>query len=212
LKTCSDCGETLPLSEYYSVNQTTKEGEKYKWYMRCCKECNKNRTRKWRKENTDGYKKQYTKLNNTEKQKEKLKKSNRERRESGKYREWQQSFEGKQYLNVYNGYRRQNKTHLITDEEWRKCKKYFNNRCAYCGVTEDKAIETQGNRLHKEHAIHNGANDISNCIPSCKRCNSRKWANDYTDWYTEENPVFNQNRLTKIKNWLERDFEKHQIN
>jgi len=30
------------------------------------------------------------------------------------------------------------------------------------------------NILHKEHVDDNGANDLSNCVPSCQSCNSTK--------------------------------------
>ena len=60
--------------------------------------------------------------------------------------------------------------------------------------------------LHKEHVDHNGANDLSNCVPACQSCNSSKWEFDFNDWYCPNNPVFTQERYEKIVKWLEEDF------
>ena len=49
--------------------------------------------------------------------------------------------------------------------------------------------------------------DLSNCVPSCIMCNSKKWTWDYTEWFTDSNPVFDKNRLIKIKRWLEEDYK-----
>lgn len=56
-------------------------------------------------------------------------------------------------------------------------------------------------QLHKEHVDHEGANDLSNCIPACKTCNSHKWEFDMESWYRNYEH-FSEERLNKIKEWL----------
>ncbi len=103
-----------------------------------------------------------------------------------------------------------NRTHSISNEEWEDCKKYFNYECAYCGLSvKDHYItfneEERLGDFHKEHVDHEGENDLSNCVPSCKSCNSRKWEHDFNEWYTENNEVYSIERLSKIIKWLEED-------
>jgi hypothetical protein len=63
------------------------------------------------------------------------------------------------------------------------------------------------NNLHKEHVDHEGANDISNCIPACKSCNSMKNIKNFNNWYNDKNTRFNEERLHKIEQWLENDYK-----
>lgn len=123
-------------------------------------------------------------------------------REEGYQKEWRQN--NKDKLKQYN-YNHLNKQHEISNEEWESCKKYFNYKCAYCGIGEEAAKETQGHYLHKEHAINSGSNDISNCVPSCRSCNSQKWERDYDEWYTDSLSQFDMNKLNKINKWIKDD-------
>jgi biotin synthase-like enzyme len=101
------------------------------------------------------------------------------------------------------------KSHKITDIEWQDCKQYFNYECAYCGMTEEEHKEKYKQQLHKEHVIYNGANDLSNCVPSCRTCNSEKHTTDWNLWYNENNPKYSQQRYDKITKWLECDYKKY---
>lgn len=62
--------------------------------------------------------------------------------------------------------------------------------------------------LHKEHAIHDGKNDLSNCVPSCRYCNSQKWEFPLDEWYSEGNPIYNVINKNKIIKWMEEDHKK----
>jgi biotin synthase-like enzyme len=97
---------------------------------------------------------------------------------------------------------RKHRKHKITNAEWVKCKEYFNNSCAYCGMSESEHIAIHNQKLHKEHVKSDGDNTIHNCIPSCKICNSQKWAYEFEDWYNENNTVFSTERLNKILDWI----------
>ena len=56
-----------------------------------------------------------------------------------------------------------------TLQEWLDKCALFANLCAYCG--EAKPLT----RDHKTPISRGGTDDISNIVPSCKPCNSRKW-------------------------------------
>lgn len=47
-------------------------------------------------------------------------------------------------------------TFKLTETEWRNCKEYFNNECAYCGRTEDENLEIYGKLLIREHVENYG--------------------------------------------------------
>jgi len=57
----------------------------------------------------------------------------------------------------------------FTAEEWQARKVYFNNRCVYCGQKKKN--------LTADHWIplsEGGTNFISNIVPACRNCNSKK--------------------------------------
>lgn len=79
-----------------------------------------------------------------------------------------------------------NKKHVISESECLSCKEYFNFKCAYCGISEEEVIKLYSNQLHKDYADHEGANDLSNCIPACKSCNSSKHDSELNKWYKDK--------------------------
>ena len=83
----------------------------------------------------------------------------------------------------------------------RQNKEYFNNECAYCGLPLELHKEIVGQDLHKEHKDHNGANDLSNCVPACRLCNSTKHDKEFDDWYNKSNPNYTKSRYNKIIRW-----------
>ncbi len=106
------------------------------------------------------------------------------------------------------------KKHEITKNEWELCKEYFVYKCAYCGLPIEEHYnqykgEIRLTDFHKEHVNHDGSNDLSNCIPSCKNCNSEKHTSTLEEWYNKENENFTEERLEKILNWLNNDYIKY---
>lgn len=83
---------------------------------------------------------------------------------------------------------------------------YFDNSCAYCGMTTEEHKNIFKQQLHKEHVDHNGRNDLSNCVPSCKICNSRKWEYDIKEWYDTDNLYYTDERYNKIIKWIKQDY------
>lgn len=206
MKYCNDpnCAEINPqsLENFYTQKRINENRNQWIYYNPECKSCTKRRVKE-RRMNPDNYKKhveqQRTRnlLYEVKKQKKKWRDSNKGRKNR---KEWELT--NKDKISEYNHNHLLHKEHEIADEEWEICKSFFNDSCAYCGITEEKAKELYNQRFHREHAINNGTNDITNCVPSCKRCNTSKWKNDYYDWYCEGNLVYSEDRLNKINKWL----------
>lgn len=62
--------------------------------------------------------------------------------------------------------------------------------------------------LHKEHVEDEGANDLSNCVPSCGNCNSQKWKYDFKEWYKSQE-FYDERRYNLIITWIGEDFKKY---
>lgn len=205
-KTCSKCNRTYTATEEYFYKQLTrskKKGDCYK-LSSWCRECTIKKNKQYRIDNLDEVK-EYDKFRYRKKEdyyKSKAKRWSKENieRKRENYKEWVKNNPDKLY--EYGKERRMNKTHEISDTEWFECLDYFNNSCAYCGIPEVDALEVYGHLLHKEHVEHNGANDITNCVPACRECNSKKWEFDLNKWYNKDNPIYSKRRYNKIVKWL----------
>lgn len=171
-----------------------------------CKACAKARATKWRNENLEAHKLHIKKYRSTEKGNGAKNRLDKEYRDSGKYKDWCNN--NKNSLRGYQRNRYERKYHDITDEEWIACKEYFNNSCAYC----DKSIEDQYTKTNKDfsrdHYINGGANDLSNCIPSCTSCNSRKWKHEVLDWFVRQK-FYSDKKLIKIDQWISIDYKNY---
>lgn len=175
-----------------------------------CKDCNISKSRKWADKNHER-KSIYHKKRNS--------KTNYKRENNARDRKWRQKNKKRKREYQLN-YQRENKdkikrynvnhsTHEITNSEWENCLIYFDYSCAYCGIHQVEAKEKQGNLLHKEHVVHNGSDDLSNCIPACKSCNSKKWIYSIEQWYNNSNGIYNDNRNDKIFQWLNKEHKKY---
>lgn len=92
----------------------------------------------------------------------------------------------------------------LTSEQWQECLGYFDNSCAYCGLTEEENIEKYEKSLEQEHFIpisKNGEYTKDNIIPACRSCNGSKCDNDFFDWYPEQD-FYSIEREEKILNYL----------
>jgi hypothetical protein len=139
----------------------------------------------------------------TPERKKQMRANGKRQRESGYQKEYQQKNPEK--IRQYTENRKNPK-------EWIACKNYFGNTCAYCGLPilehyfTRKGVTKLGD-FHKEHKDHDGANDLSNCLPSCGSCNDKKWKHPFDEWYTPDNPIFSQDRLNKILKWVNEDYK-----
>src|SRR5690606_38357784 len=172
-KYCKQCDKWIPSDVgFYKKKTNLTDGlDTY------CKECIKSRSMKWKGDNGESVKKHNDKYNSTNKRKASFKKFNDKQETKDKRLKWRKKNADK--LKEYRIKRFKDKKHEISNSEWLYCKEYFDNSCAYCGLHVDNHYVTYKGEykltdLHKEHVDHEGSNDISNCVPSCKSCNSKK--------------------------------------
>lgn len=146
-------------------------------------------------------------IKNREKDKANTNKYREEHPEYVKYHN-QKYLDSKNYLTRNNKYR----NHEISKIQWELCKQYFDYQCAYCGLPlsehfyERKGIIKPGD-FHKEHIIHDGKNNLKNCVPSCQSCNSKKHTTSFNNWYNPNNPIYNKERYLKIYEWFRYGFK-----
>lgn len=209
-KSCKICGEWFiaDSSNFYKLKTSPDGISPY------CKSCAIKKSAKYIK----GHQKEQNKYkriaykNDQNNIREKTRSDSKKRRESGECLAWQQNNKDKikQYINT----REQNRKHTISKQEWIECKEYFNNSCAYCGLPIEehyrkyRGIVKLGD-LHKEHVNYDGKNDLSNCVPSCKVCNSLKHTFPLNGWYNKDNPVYTYERYHKIYLWIRYDYKDH---
>lgn len=84
----------------------------------------------------------------------------------------------------------------FTIEDWEKCKEYFCNCCAYCGIYDENLTQDHFIPVSKD-----GGYVLENMIPACRSCNSSKWNTDFVDWYFWQ-PFYSASREEKILNYL----------
>jgi hypothetical protein len=93
----------------------------------------------------------------------------------------------------------------LTVEEWECSLEYFNNSCAYCGMTEEENYKNFGKALEQDHFIplsKNGEYTKENIIPACRSCNASKCDNDFLEWYIEQG-FYSEEREKNIINYIE---------
>jgi len=86
----------------------------------------------------------------------------------------------------------------LTKNEWEDCKKYFGNKCAYCG---------EAKFLTKDHFVpvyKNGGLKKENIVPACKNCNCQKHRLDFQEWYPNQ-PFYSKERHMKILSYIDGD-------
>lgn len=94
----------------------------------------------------------------------------------------------------------------LTPEQWEAIKKIFNNKCAYCGMSEEEHLIKWNGELNQEHIIpttKGGGYTKNNIIPSCKLCNSSKRNFNFYEWYPNYNQ-YNKERENKIIEYIEK--------
>lgn len=204
-KICNFCGDVKSLNEFYSYEKKYASGEDYIYYVPRCIECDKYNAAKWKRDNKEqGLRNARRHYQNNPEAYNKIKIAANKRREEGYNAKWQR--DNKDKVVEYNNARKV-KNHKISKVEWSNCLKYFDYACAYCGMSNDEAKKVYNNYLHKEHVNHNGKGDLSNCVPSCKSCNSSKHKFALDAWYNnKDNPNYTKERYSKIKKWLNEDY------
>ena len=73
-------------------------------------------------------------------------------------------------------------------------------KCAYC----DKELDTKSATIdHIVPKYKGGHNVKSNMVWSCSKCNRSKGSVLLEDWYNSSNSHYSEERLGKIKHWIE---------
>lgn len=204
-KKCNKCNEFKPATlENFYANKANGIDGLYPY----CIACAKLDAKTFQEKNRDK-KSEYNKRHNSKTdRRERNKVHKKNYRDKGGQLNWQRNNTDK--LEIY---RESHRDHEITEGQWLKCKEYFHNSCAYCGLHISEHFNTYAGELkwtdlHKEHVDHEGSNDLSNCVPACKSCNCQKWASSFSEWYNSFNDHFCIERMTKIQQWLEVDHKK----
>lgn len=187
--------------------------ERHKTNQKRWREENKEHLRKYREDNKERISKNYKEyrkknLEHLKKNKKQwyeanknhviqYRKSNRER-DNATARKWYSTPKGNMLSRLNTNRRRAKIAKLnnnFTINEWIKCKKYFNNSCAYCGSKTN---------LEQEHFIpvsNGGEFTKYNILPSCRTCNASKGNSVFLNWYKNYSK-FSEVRLEKIFMYL----------
>ena len=73
-------------------------------------------------------------------------------------------------------------------------------KCAYC----DKELDTKSATIdHIVPKYKGGHNVKANMVCSCSKCNRSKGSVLLEDWYNSSNSHYSEERLGKIKHWIE---------
>lgn len=213
-KKCSVCEEWYPMTTDYFYKNKSNKVDGFHPY---CKECTIRKSKNYILEHHDETKKywrdRFNYLYKNDKNIRTRQKDNQRNRKN-KYqlfRNWQKNNPEK--LKTYRVKRENSKKHEISKLEWYACKEYFNNSCAYCGLHEDEhyiryAGFMKKTDLHRDHVDDTGANDLSNCVPSCKSCNGSKHTSNWYEWY-KEMEFYCKLKSEKIMKWLREDYKIH---
>lgn len=170
-----------------------------------CKQCSVKKARKWIDENPEKKLESNRKDAKKPQRRKQFRDNAKRQRIEGYQKEYQQNNPDK--MREY-GRRNQNKKHKITKSEWDSCKVYFDYKCAYCEMSEENHKNLHNQQLHKEHVKHDGLKDLSNCVPSCKHCNSKKWQFDFKEWY-KNYKHYSEERYNRILKWITDDYKKY---
>lgn len=193
---------------FYKQKVTTKKKGTYFKLQAACIICRRKQNRDRGNENKEQRRKNRRKWYLANKDHDNAKsrawqRNNPERKKENE-RKYKDTYKGKQKF-IDSNKRRQLINHVISDTEWVACKNYFNNRCAYCGLTQEEHKRLTRKDLHKEHVIVNGRNDLKNCVPSCWSCNSSKWQYSLNNWYNNTNIKYTYERYNMIYQWIRYD-------
>jgi hypothetical protein len=200
-KWCKSCKDWIQMDDehFYKNKKNSTDG-----YYPECKQCSIKRTIKWQEDNPEQYAKLiYERGKNPSKQR--LKTLNRQglkQRLKGYNLEWSRNNPNK--LKEYRLKRELNKTHEISKEELKELYEYADSKCMFCDMTEEYAKYLYGEKLHKDHAYNDGSNGINNCILACKGCNCSKHKKDWDEWFTPDNPIYDEVNYNRIKAWLDK--------
>lgn len=111
-------------------------------------------------------------------------------------------------INIVSYEKRRNKIYklkrTLTVNEWIDTLNYFDNKCAYCGMSNDKSLIQYNKNLAQEHIIpvnKGGAYIKENIIPACQSCNSSKSTKTLDEFFISKD-YFTYVKYLKIKKFI----------
>lgn len=210
-KQCTICKEFKPMNDSYYYKWNYSKDKFSPQCINCQLEYAKVKNSKPEKKQEQSIRFKAWHKKNKKRMNEKCRQWMKDNKEYTKeyYKNWQQSEVGKAWNRIYVKQRAEHKTHNITKQQWEECKIFFDNECAYCGMPYELHKEVFNEDLHKEHVNHLGNNELSNCIPACKICNSEKHTTPLKDWYNKNNPKYSRKKLIKINKWINEEYKKY---
>lgn len=171
-----------------------------------CKKCSSLKAQQWASENPERKRISDNKRRTLPENREYHHGKRKAASDAGYYKEYNKRPEVKA-----RKYADKHRNHEISEKEWIHCKNFFKDKegdqvCAYCGKKlQNHLINRDGifklGDFHKEHVHDKGANDLSNCIPSCRDCNSSKWSWGFEEWYKKQT-FYTVYRYSKIILWI----------
>lgn len=186
-KQCTKCGKWKSLDNFRVM--TKKRG--YTFSMSHCKQCEREYTRQWEKNNPERHKENKKKWSAANREKENARAkawhdAHPERRSehARKYRllhledvkrrikDWEARHPEALITKIQNRRARREKNGgVITATEWRKLKEKYDYTCLCCGRREPEIVLTLD---HVKPLFLGGKNVIENAQPLCQVCNSSK--------------------------------------
>jgi len=181
-KVCRKCGNPRPLDQY-SKDGKSPDGLNY-WCKPCWqkhrsqnKEYRRRYNQEWRKNNPEGTKQQAKRYSIKHASKESLRVAQWKAQNPERVRH-QARVHRATHLWKYREHYHRRKAALkraiaqLTKQEWEWLLGQSGNCCVYCGRHESEC-----GKLQQEHVIpvsKGGAYTVTNIVPSCRSCNSRK--------------------------------------
>jgi len=186
-KVCIKCNKELPAtSDFFQPRKEMKDG--FRGDCRVCnnKACKKYKT-KYSNESLAEYGRKYYDANKITVIKKNI---DYQRIHLEDYRILEQKRRAKELQLPYT----------LSLDEWESVKRYFDNKCCYCG--KEKVLE-------QEHFIplnSGGDYTANNILCSCKSCNSSKKASDFAIWYPKHK-FYNKLRELKILSFINKEVQ-----
>lgn len=202
-KECVQCGKDKKYAEYYFQECFDKDNNITYIFHTICIECSKENAKNRILNNRESHLESLRKNNKRENIKINKRLHSKKQREEGYQAQYQKDNPDK-----IREYARKHRNHDITTKEWESCLKFFEYKCAYCGISMNESKQKFKEKLHKEHVDHEGYNDIRNAVPACKSCNDKKWQFDMEEWFREQS-FFTEDRLQKIIQWTTEEYKKY---
>lgn len=186
-KACSKCKAFKPLTDFFARAKGSSDGR-----MSSCKQCKTQAIYQWRENNKDkwrDYVRARSKLPSVKAQRSEYHKRPEvaERRRvldrtpevRAKKNKWREA--NKEKLDFY--YRDKNhrrriaeKAGRLTPEDWDGVCKKYQYKCVYCGKKKKLTID------HEVPLASGGKHEVSNVVPACQSCNSKKRALNSVDF------------------------------